>query len=182
MATNTTSATWLKSFDQIRSAVVDDPMWSVLLGAPGEELPPIGIHLAVCVEPFLGYVLDGTKTIESRFSVNRCPPFGKVGVGDAVILKESGGPVVGLARVRTVWPYELDESSWHTIREQFAQALCAQDPDFWEGRRGAAYATLMAIHHVLKVGPIEWEKKDRRGWVVLRSGEQPSLFGDEDGN
>ena len=107
-------------------------------------------------------------------------PFGKVSQGDVVLLKRAGGPVVGIARVRTVWSYQLDESSWEVIREQFAKALRAQDPEFWERRRGASYATLMLIDHVLALEPVEWEKRDRRGWVVVRSVGQPSLFRGDD--
>src|SRR5215210_2794220 len=102
MATNATNATW-KEFDEIRRVVADDGEWGSVLGAAGSELPSCGIHLAVFVEPFLDYVLDGSKTVESRFSVNRCAPFGKVSPGDMVLLKRAGGPVVGIARVRTVW-------------------------------------------------------------------------------
>jgi hypothetical protein len=180
MSTDATNATWLKPFDEIRRASSDDVAWRGLLGAPGSKLPSCGIHLAVFVEPFLGYVLDGSKTVESRFSVNRCAPFGKVSQGDVVLLKRAGGPVVGIARVRSVWSYELDESSWAVIRERFAKALRAQDPAFWERRKGAAYATLMLLDQVLALDPVEWEKRDRRGWVVVRSVGQPSLFRGDD--
>jgi len=112
MARNATNATWVEPFDQIRRAVAADDVWSAILGDPGSGLPRCGIHLAVFVEPFLGYVLDGSKTVESRFSVNRCAPFGKVNRHDVVLLKRAGGPVVGLAQVRTVWSYLLEESSW----------------------------------------------------------------------
>src|SRR5262245_54117835 len=175
-----TTATWLKPFDEIRRAVADDDVWGDLLGKPSSKLPACGIHLAVFVEPFLGYVLDGSKTVESRFSVNRCAPFGKVSQGDLVLLKRAGGPVVGIARVRTVWSYHLDESSWGMIRERFAKALRAQDPGFWERRRGASYGTILLIDQVLALEPVEWEKRDRRGWVVVRSVGQPSLFRGDD--
>src|ERR1700730_1643755 len=136
MPTDATNATWLKPFDGIRRAVSDNGVWGGLLGAPGSSLPSCGIHLAVFIEPFLGYVLDGTKTVESRFSVNRCAPFGKVRQRDVVLLKRAGGPVIGSAGVRSVWSYHLDESSWVCIRKQFAEGLCAQDPEFWKQRRG----------------------------------------------
>ena len=180
MATDATNVTWLKPFDEIRREVSDNSAWGGILGAPGSNLPSCGIHLAVFVEPFLGYVLDGSKTVESRFSVNRCAPFGKVSQGDVVLLKRAGGPVVGIARVRTVWSYELDKSSWTVIRKRFAAALRAQDPEFWERRQGASYATLMLLDQVLELNPVEWEKRDRRGWVVVRSVGEPSLFRGDD--
>ncbi len=171
-----TTANWLKPFNKIRRAIADEVVWGEVLGAPSSGLPSCGIHLAVFVEPFLGYVLDGSKTVESRFSVNRCAPFGKVSKGDVILLKKAGGPVVGIARVQTVWSYQLDDSSWGLIREQFAKALRVQYPEFWERKRGASYATLMLIDHVLALEPVEWEKRDRRGWVVVRSVGKPSLF------
>lgn len=177
MATNAKNAIWLKPFEAIRRAVVDDAFWTGKIGAPGEELPPCGIHLGVFVEPFLGFVLNGTKTVESRFSVNRCAPYGKVCKGDVILLKASGGPVVGIANVRTVRSYLLDESTWRDIRSQFAKALCAQDPNFWTQRSKASFATLMAIKDVIALNPVEWEKHDRRGWVVLQPAEPPTLLG-----
>lgn len=169
------------ALDAVRLTASADPFWGERLSnLTSEAAVEFAVHLAVFVEPFLGYILDGSKTIESRFSVNRCAPFERVSQGDVVLLKRTGGPVVGIVQVRTVWSYRLDESSWGLIRRQFTEALRAQDPEFWEHRRAASYATLMAIDHVLALKPIEWEKRDRRGWVVVRSVRQPSLFGGSD--
>lgn len=180
MATDAKKPTWLKPFEDVRRAVAGNDYWSRMLGAPGSALPTCGIHLAVFVEPFLGFVLDGSKTVESRFSVNRTPPYGKVCKGDTILLKQSGGPVVGIASVQTVWPYHLDEESLRFIREQFARALCVQDPEFWTQKASAAFATLMAIHQVLAVEDIPWEKKDRRGWVVVQEAADTTLFRGDD--
>jgi hypothetical protein len=169
------------ALDAVKLATWADPFWRErLAGLAGGRAVAFSVHLAVFVEPFLGYILDGSKTVESRFSVNRCAPFGKVNQGDAVLLKRAGGPVVGIMQVRSVWSYQLGESSWRFIREQFAEALRAQDPEFWADRREAFYATLMLVDHVLPIEPIRWEKADRRGWVVVRKPRQASLFGDGD--
>jgi hypothetical protein len=180
MATDAKNTTWLKPFEEIRRAVAADDLWSRVLGTPGSALPTCGIHLAVFVEPFLGYVLDGTKTVESRFSVNRMPPYGKVCKGDIILLKQSSGPVVGLARVQTVWSYHLDEASLRFIRERFADALRIQDSGFWERKNSAAFATLMAIRHVLAFDHVAWEKRDRRGWVVVQGATGATLFRGDD--
>lgn len=176
MSTDAGRTTWRRSFDEVRQAVADDPEWNLALGEPGSPLPAFGIHLAVFVDPFLGYVLDGSKSVESRFSSTRCAPYGKVRKGDLLLLKRAGGSVVGLAHVSTVWSYRLNDSSWRTIREQFAEALRAQAPEFWDQRSRAAFATLMSIDRVLAIRPVEWDKRDRRGWVVVRAARQPSLF------
>ena len=45
-------------------------------------------HLAILTPGWIDLILDGTKTIESRFTKVRCAPFGKVHEGDSVYLKE----------------------------------------------------------------------------------------------
>lgn len=135
----------------------------------GEALAGQGrIHLAVFVEPYLEYVLAGQKTVESRFSVTRCAPYRRVQEGDLLLLKRSGGPITGLCTVDRVWFYELDAHTLAGIRQQFSAALCAQDPRFWTSRTKACYATLMRVRDVARIPPLLVEKRDRRGWVVLR--------------
>lgn len=165
------------SLDEVRRAVEGDLFWESYLASIEETAAtPFAVHLAVFVEPYLRYVLDGTKTVESRFSVVRCAPFQRVARGDVILLKKSGGPVVGLCRVKEAWFYDLDPATWSSIREQFSQALCAQDPEFWNARRKAAYATLMLVECTRSIDPVEWIKRDRRGWVVVRARAEASLF------
>jgi hypothetical protein len=133
------------------------------------------IHLSVFVEPYLQWVLDGTKVIESRFSVNKCAPFEKIKKGDIILVKKSGGPIVAIAQAGTIWSYNLEASSWKEIKKTFTQALCAQDPKFWENRSSATYATLIKLENVISINPIFFPKKDRRGWVILNSKNQIAL-------
>jgi adenylate kinase family enzyme len=86
--------------------------------------------------------------------------------------------VVGLCEVGQTWFYRLDPRSWRTIRKEFTQSLCAQDPNFWESRERASFATLMQVDNVRRIDPIPWVKRDRRGWVVLRPGYEATLFED----
>jgi hypothetical protein len=150
---------------KLRAAVHNDTFWNAYF----EREPSFGVHLAIFNEPYLRYVLDGTKTVESRFSVNRCPPYSRVTRGDLLLLKRAGGPVMGICAVGAVQFYNLDPASWQQIRRDYTTALCAQDPDFWAAREAAAYATLMQVSNARNIPPFEFPKKDRRGWVVLRS-------------
>lgn len=138
------------------------------------------IHLAVFVEPFLQFVLDGRKTVESRFSIHRRPPFGCVRSGDLVLIKESGGPVVAMAEVSNVWYYQLDPSAWNFIRNRFAEQLCMDDSEFWKSKASSYFATLMQFARVDKLDPLNCSKRDRRGWVVLGGADrQVDLFSRE---
>lgn len=136
------------------------------------------LHLAIFVEPFLSFLLEGRKTIESRFSIHRRAPFECVEKGDIVLIKASGGPIVALAEISDVWCYELNPDSRAFIRSRFAKQLCVE-PEFWESKAAACYATLMRFSRVDRVEPIDCRKRDRRGWVVLKPPlARASLFPD----
>lgn len=153
---------------------IGDPEWIARLERLRDS--PNGLHLAILVEPYLQYILDGKKTVESRFGLRRSAPYGQVHSGDVLLLKRAGGPIVGLCEVGDTWFYQLDAASWQSIQRDFAIALCAEDPHFWETRSAASFATLMRVRHVRRVEPLSILKRDRRGWIVLKpSGRQLSV-------
>lgn len=140
---------------------------SALSGAP--SLGP-SVHLAVFVEPFLGFVLDGTKRIESRFSTVRSAPFDAVKPGDVLLMKEASGPVVAAATAKEVRYFAaLSDEVRKELRVRFGPELRDDVPGFWEQRRTARFATLIRLESVTRLtSPIRCPKRDRRGWVVLR--------------
>ena len=152
--------------DQLTDRVAGTPLFTVLEGILKETINN-GIHLAVFVQPYLGFVLEGKKTIDSRFSVNRHAPFQQVNNGDLLILKESSGPICGVCVVSHAWYYQLNPASWSDI-EKYASALCMDDSAFWEKKRAACFATLMRLENVTRVPDIPVQKLDPRGWVVLK--------------
>jgi hypothetical protein len=162
----------------LSKVVEGDPFWeNYLAPASSNQASRYSLHLAVMIEPYLRFVLDGTKTVESRFSVNRCAPYDRVEKDDVVLFKKSGGPIVALSRVAEVWFYCLDQDSWKDIKDGFGSALAVQDPSFWEQRQKASFATLMLLQDVRPINPVSFEKRDRRGWVVLNQpNSHPILF------
>lgn len=153
-----------------------DDVWSSVVDAHvhGSD-DQIGIHLAIVLEPYLEFILDGSKSVESRFSRNGCAPYGRVAAGDIVLLKRSSGPVVGMCMVSDVWDYRLTPNTLSEIKDRFGSAICAQD-GFWEDRRDAAFATLMRIDGARPLPDLAVPKRDRRGWVVLRDHRVPELL------
>jgi hypothetical protein len=129
-------------------------------------------HLAVMSEPYLSLLVEGRKTIESRFSRRRVAPFGEVRSGDVLLLKSQGGPVVAVAEAAHAESFRLDPSTWALVRGRYAKAICAQGDSFWEERSEARYATLIRIAGARQIAPLVVDKRDRRPWVVLdaRSG------------
>src|SRR5688572_14494747 len=93
---------------RLMDAVAGDTYWASYLSTLlSNDLPPYTLHLGVFVEPFLGYMLDGRKTVESRFSTRRFAPYHRAERGDVVLIKRSGGPIVGVCRVVDAWFYRL---------------------------------------------------------------------------
>jgi hypothetical protein len=126
-----------------------------------------GLHLAVFVEPYLGWVLDGRKTIESRFSRRRIAPFQAVDAGDWLVLKRAAGPVVALCRVTAVAHVELEPALLAELRNRYARAMCAEDAEFWIARTAMRYASLLFLGERRLLASWRCGKQDRRGWVVL---------------
>lgn len=158
----------MELIQQVRKVLKNDNYWEHrLCKVKNSHSSPFGIHLAIFIEPYLKFILDGKKTVESRFSLNRIAPYEKAHKGDIILLKRSGGPIIGLCEISNVWFYRLDTKSWKSIKKEFAIALCAQDPEFWAQRQHASYATLMKVKHATTISPIHWTKRDRRGWVIL---------------
>jgi len=125
------------------------------------------LHLAVFLEPYLTFILEGKKTVESRFSSVRCAPYKKVHTGDFILLKGAGGPVTGLCRVEAAWFYTVNSQTLNEIRSSFAQQICPAESDFWSARAGSSFATLISLIDVKPLSPFCVGKRDRRGWVTL---------------
>jgi hypothetical protein len=154
----------------LRHAAGQDPTWGQLPELADER---VGLHVAVMVEPFLTHLLEGRKTIESRFSQRATQPYGRVSVGDLVLLKS--GPVVGSFLVATVQNLTLDAQVLAHLEQTHSEAICA-DENFWKDRATKRYATLLGVRQVRTLPPVPIPKRDMRGWVVLReahSGSRP---------
>jgi hypothetical protein len=136
----------------------------------------VGVHLAIFVEPYLTAVLQGKKTIESRFAVTRRPPYECVEPNDYILLKRSGGPVIGIALAKSISFYRLSPTVLADIRRKFARQLFALDEDFWHDRADKLYATLIELEDAVAVDPFSIEKRDRQGWVTYdrRSLREPA--------
>jgi hypothetical protein len=156
-------------FDALLDALigaVNDPFWSQRLDHLARERDR-SLHVAVMHEPFLSLLLDGTKTIESRFSVKRVRPFEAVREGDVLALKRQSGPVVGLALVASARFYELNSAVLEDLRGKFAAQIAATDDDFWRQRAHTAYATLIDVVRPSSLPAVVLRKRDRRGWASL---------------
>lgn len=126
-------------------------------------------HLAIFQADLAQKILEGQKTIESRFSKSKIPPFGVVSPGDLVYIKPTGKDIIGQFRVKKVISFSgMEVSDTEEIKEKYGKEIVA-DEKFWQSHTDAKYGTLIFIGEVdgLITAPITLKKKDLRGWVVL---------------
>lgn len=124
------------------------------------------VHLAIMVEPYLSLLLQGEKTIESRFSQKMMQPFRRVSKGDIILLKKSGGNIVGVFEAKDVHYFELkSEEDINAIKNEYNQQLCCSD-EFWNSKMKSRYATLIDVGHLMKLTPIQVSYKNRLSWIL----------------
>lgn len=152
---------------KLRQNLAQNPFWAEVLGPRNQD--NFNLHLAIFREPYLRFILEGRKTVETRFAKCACSPYGRVADGDVLVLKRSGGPVMAICIVKKVWFYRLASDSLDEIRKKFGEAICPAAASFWKDRKDAAYATLILVGHVTPVQDVEIKKRDRRGWVTFEN-------------
>lgn len=145
-----------------------------------EEVPGQGtLHLAILQPPYLDLIDKGIKTVESRFNTKRAAPFGKVAVGDLVLLKQTGRPITNYFFVAAATSLDLSQIPIGYVRGHYGVGIQAQDEEaFWRERATSQYATLIEIGERGAVMPFSVIKKDQRGWVTFArdSETEPTLF------
>jgi hypothetical protein len=156
--------------DDLERAVKEHPYWRRYVA---NLSPQNNLHLAVFAEPYLSFVLEGKKTVESRFSSVRCAPYESVAVGDIILLKQVSGPVVGICRATSATFYELDKAQLLDLKRRFSKMICPANERFWQERSNASFATLITIADVWQHDPFPVAKRDRRGWVKLARWKEP---------
>ncbi|MBN2456200.1 MAG: ASCH domain-containing protein [Sedimentisphaerales bacterium] len=132
-------------------------------------------HLVVLKKSYLEAILAGRKTIESRFTKNRCQPFGQVAQGDKLFLKISSGPVCATAAVSNVRSFDdITAEKLNSIRKQYNFHICGSDT-YWQSKADCRYGLLLWLTDVKTIKPVRINKKDWRGWVVLSEKENFGL-------
>lgn len=127
-------------------------------------------HVAIVHAWVARALIEGHKTVESRFSRDRRAPFGRIGVGDTVYFRVAGGTYAARALVERV----LCEDGLTPRRvraiEVLHRASIGGDDEYWRMVRGARCVTLLWLTGCCGVesGPfLERARGDRRAWFVL---------------
>ncbi|NTA18889.1 ASCH domain-containing protein [Agrobacterium tumefaciens] len=161
-------------FDKLLERTSGDRFWSTYIASAMGSQELCGVHLAIFSQPYLDLVLAGEKKIESRFSRNKCAPFEEVRKGDIILIKEVSGPICGVVLASRIWYFDLDIEPIDAIRRTYGHSILADD-SFWLAKEDSSFATLIELERPSAIEPLDFEKRDRRGWVSLRP-RQMDLF------
>jgi hypothetical protein len=149
---------------EVRGQMTDHEFWKKKL----DKIDAFaGVHLAIFSEPYLTFIANGTKTIESRFSKNRIAPFDQVDRGDVILVKGSGKGISGICWVEQTWFYKITPGTLTEIKDLYGEGICPAEESFWSDRSDRSYCSLIWISHYASLRSIPVKKRDRRGWVKL---------------
>lgn len=124
------------------------------------------LHLGIFTEPCLTYMINGEKTIESRFSKNKIAPYNQISKNDIVLVKKSGGDIIAYFTIKEVLFFDLSKYSINEIRNKYEKELCVND-EFWKIKQNSNYATLIKIDKIYNLKPFHISKKGMQTWIVL---------------
>lgn len=121
-------------------------------------------HLAIMKKSwgFLEKILEGKKTIESRFYLSKYVPWDKVNKGDTIWFKNSGEPVIAKATVANVLQYEnLTNEKIDEMMRIYGQSIAGSDQiptsetKYFNNKK---YAILVFLSSVQRIKPFDIDK------------------------
>jgi len=126
----------------------------------------------------LNDILEGTKTIESRWYVNKVAPWSRIETGDTLYFKESGCPVTAKATVSKVLQYEnLTTATTEKIIEKYGQKIAPNTTkeeflDWAKTQSKKRYCILVFLKDAEKIEPFEIDKTGygiSSAWLVTEN-------------
>jgi len=124
------------------------------------------LHLGIFSEPYLTYMLEGKKMIESRFSKNKRLPYKQISKDDIVIVKKSSGNILAYFTIKKVLFFDLSKTSIMEIKAKYNNELCVND-EFWISKKDCNYATLIFIDKLIRLKAFHINKKGMQTWIKL---------------
>jgi len=134
------------------------------------------LHLAIFSSGYISKIFTGKKTYDGRFSKIRCMPFETIEKGDLVLMKKSGGPIVGYFVAGEVKFFkDLTQNKLEKIIHKYLDQLVLTDT-FWELKKNSKYLSLIEITRPTKFRiPVLVKKKSLSGWVSIGGDSQKQI-------
>jgi len=105
-------------------------------------------------------ILDGSKTIESRWYVNRIKPWDNVKSGDRIYFKDAGEPVTVRTKVSKVLQFEgLNKEKFEYIMDNYAKDIQILTWEYDEYYKSKKYCILVFLKDVESIEPFNISKE-----------------------
>ncbi|MEK6807393.1 MAG: ASCH domain-containing protein [Nanoarchaeota archaeon] len=107
-------------------------------------------------------ILDGRKTIESRWYCAKYPPWNRINAGETIYFKDSGEPVTIKAEIEKVLQFELSLEKVKEILAKFGSEgkICIRDSnETFEQNKDKKYCILVFIKNPEAIAPFTINKK-----------------------
>ena len=116
-------------------------------------------HIAILKKSLrlLPKIVNGEKTIESRWYKTRRAPWNQVKKGEVVYFKNSGEPVTVKAIVEDVKQFELTRNKIEQILQTYGSRI-GVDSTFVEDVKDKKYCILIFLHNAQEVEPFDVDK------------------------
>ncbi len=109
---------------------------------------------------FIPKILDGSKTIESRWYVSKIKPWDSIKENDNIFFKNSGEAITGYAKVSKVLQFEgLNREKFEEIMERYADGIQLLAREYDEYYQSKNYCILIFLKEVKEVKPFNISKK-----------------------
>jgi hypothetical protein len=122
-------------------------------------------HIAIMTKKWklIPKILTKTKTLESRWYVNKIAPWDKIKPKDTIYFKNSGEPVSAKATVKSVLQFSnLDRQMILEIYKSYAHAIGVEDQDvtkYVNGKLKKNYCILIGLTDPQELKPFNINKK-----------------------
>lgn len=135
------------------------------------------IHVAIMKKEwgFLEKILNGTKTIESRWYKNKYAPWNRISKEDIVYFKNSGGPISVRVKVRKVMQYSCLKPDVKKILDIYGKNIGIEKKDvaeFARKFRGKKYRILIFLAKPQTIKPFQINKKSfspMASWMTIEN-------------
>jgi len=126
-------------------------------------------HLAIFVKGVAEKILNSEKRVEIRLSKNRILPYLEIVKNDEILLKKSGGGVIGKVFVENVLFYDhLTAKMVQALRDVHHEEAAMEDA-FWKSKLTAKFATVIFLKNPQKfITSVVFKKNDRRAWLIIK--------------
>ena len=121
----------------------------------------------------IGKIVEGKKTIESRWYQTRRAPWNVVKDNEWIYFKESGGLITAKAQVEKVLQFDgLTIEKARKIVAEYGKRILIQDKDVEKWAMGKNYVILVFLKNAISIEPFQIDKKgfgNAAAWLTVPS-------------